>query len=175
MRGLVPPPVYVVPWRPAGNSSIQIQLHGRPMSIVRWCFPRLEGETLCVQMSSVDSEVVYPMMFALSQPQKSNVQRVSLTNYLPNNPQKWSQVVTQPLPSMPLSQMARSSCMGTRLASCRTASHWSYWKTSARPGPCRCANGLRGLRGLSRGASNFSPNHTWKGEEETGGLNGRHV
>lgn len=69
----------------------------------------------------------------------------------------------QHLPSMPVSQMARSSCMGTRVASCRTASHWSYWKTSVRPGPpCRCANGLRGLLGLSKGASNFSPNHAWR-------------
>ena len=66
---------------------------------------------------------------------------------------------------MPVSQMARSSCMGTRVASCRTASHWSYWKTSARPGPCRCANGLRGLLGLSNGASNFSPNHTCRPQE----------
>lgn len=68
----------------------------------------------------------------------------------------------QLLPIMPVSQMARSSCMGTRVASCRTASHWSYWKTSARPGPCRCANGLPGCLGLSNGASNFSPNHIWR-------------
>lgn len=57
------------------------------------------------------------------------------------------------LPSMPLSHIARSSCMGTRVASCRTASHWSYWNTSARPGPWRAA---RGLRGLWMGESNLS-------------------
>lgn len=75
------------------------------------------------------------------------------------NPQSIDGV--QHLPSMLESQIAKSSCMGTSVASCLTASHWSYWKTSARPGPCRCANGLRGLLGLSNGASNFSPNHTW--------------
>lgn len=72
------------------------------------------------------------------------------------------------LPSMPVSQMARSSCMGTRVASWRTASHWSYWKTSARPGPWRCASGLRGLLGLSKGASNFSPNHACRGRGKQG-------
>lgn len=67
---------------------------------------------------------------------------------------------------MPDSQMARSSCMGTRVASCRTASHWSYWKTSARPGPCRWVKGLRGHLGLNSGALNFSPKQTCKVQEE---------
>lgn len=49
--------------------------------------------------------------------------------------------------------------MGKRVASCRTASHWSYWNTSARPGPWR---GMRGERGLCKGDSNFSPNQTLK-------------
>lgn len=39
-RGFVPPLCC-----PVGNGSIQIQLHGTPVSIVLWYFPRLEGQT----------------------------------------------------------------------------------------------------------------------------------
>ncbi len=69
------------------------------------------------------------------------------------------------LPSMPLSQIARSSCMGTSVASCRTANHWSYWKTSVRPGPGRGERRPRG--GLCSGTSNFSPNQAWETENQT--------
>lgn len=71
---------------------------------------------------------------------------------------KMSYFAWKDIPSMPLSQMARSSCMGTSVASCRTANHWSYWNTSAKPGPGR---GDRRLRGLCNGTSNFSPNQAW--------------
>lgn len=36
---------------------MQIQLHGRPVSIVLWYFPSLEGETISMQLSSVNSQV----------------------------------------------------------------------------------------------------------------------
>lgn len=143
-------------------------------SIVRFHFPSLKGETVSMQLLRADSHMNQHSVFlyhpnALQhiivklKPTKVFPKR-SQNNTGPQQDQRIS-VGTQHLPSMPVSQMARSSCMGTRVASCRTASHWSYWKTSARPGPCRCANGLRGLLGLSKGASNFSPNHTWRQDE----------
>lgn len=48
------------------------------------------------------------------------------------------------LPSILESQSAKSSFMGSRLASCRLESHWWYCCMSVRPGPKGCF-GLSGL------------------------------
>lgn len=48
------------------------------------------------------------------------------------------------LPRILVSHRARSSFMGSRLASCRLASHWWYCCMSVRPGPL----GYLGLREL---------------------------
>lgn len=160
-------PVSVVCWDPFRNSSIQIQLS---VSTVQ-CFPSLGGQSVSVQLPSDDSHGRFEHFNLLQFSHQENVR----------NEQQGNQKLKimrhkdrKSLPSMPVSQMARSSCMGTRVASCRTASHWSYWKTSARPGPWRCANGLRGLLGLNSGASNFSLKHTWDEGKLKWQLNGKY-
>lgn len=54
---------------------------------------------------------------------------------------KWDLIT---LPSRLVNHKARSSFIGSKLASCLLASHWLYWCISERPGPLRTF-GLRAV------------------------------
>lgn len=76
-----------------------------------------------------------------SQPTRAKIKTLTVTNTSENN--------VPYLPSMLVSQRARSSFIGSRLASCLLASHRLYCCRSVRPGPNGCCLGLRELHILA--------------------------